>query len=81
MLSGGFVPVTRRGYRSIGSNQEDETVNSEAGAGQHGRGELRVDHRLIADAEAASRVHEPIALGEGDEKEGWPDAQAFWGGP
>jgi hypothetical protein len=37
--------------------------------------------QLIADAEAASRVHEPITLEEGDEKEGWPDAQAFWGGP
>jgi hypothetical protein len=36
--------------------------------------------QLIADAEAASRVHEPIALGEGDEKEGWRDARQFWGG-
>jgi hypothetical protein len=33
--------------------------------------------QLIADAEAASRAHEPIALGEG---EGWRDARQFWGG-
>jgi excisionase family DNA binding protein len=37
--------------------------------------------QLIADAEAASRVHEPITLEEGDEKEGWRDARQFWGGP
>jgi hypothetical protein len=37
--------------------------------------------QLIADAEAASRVHEPIALGEGGgEGEGWRDARQFWGG-
>jgi hypothetical protein len=30
--------------------------------------------KLIADAEAASRVHEPIALEE------WRDARQFWGG-
>jgi hypothetical protein len=36
--------------------------------------------QLIADAEAASRVQEPIALEEGDEKEGWRDARQFWGG-
>jgi excisionase family DNA binding protein len=37
--------------------------------------------QLIADAEAAPRVHEPITLEEGDEKEGWRDARQFWGGP
>jgi hypothetical protein len=37
--------------------------------------------QLIADAEAASRAHEPIALGEGGgEGEGWRDARQFWGG-
>ena len=45
---------------------------------------MRVPRRdldqLIADAEAASRVHEPTALDESDEKEGWRDAQQFWGG-
>jgi hypothetical protein len=42
---------------------------------------LTVDlDQLIADAEAASRVHEPITLEEGDEKEGWRDAWQFWGG-
>jgi hypothetical protein len=34
------------------------------------RAQVRRDlDQLIADAEAASRVHEPIALEEGDEKE------------
>jgi excisionase family DNA binding protein len=36
--------------------------------------------QLIADAEASSRVHEPIALDEGDEGEGWRDAHQLWGG-
>jgi hypothetical protein len=37
--------------------------------------------QLIADPQAASRVHEPIALGEGGgEGEGCRDARQFWGG-
>jgi hypothetical protein len=35
--------------------------------------------QLIADAQPASRVHEPIAAG-GGEGEGWRDARQFWGG-
>ena len=52
-------------------------------APKHHRRCVRVLRRdldqLIADAEAASRVHEPTALDEGDEK-GWRDARQFWGG-
>jgi hypothetical protein len=36
--------------------------------------------QLIADAEAASSVHEPTALDEGEQAEGWRDARQFWGG-